>query len=360
MKRIFAYSLTLLSLTVGACGVSQDAGDTNSQAANPQAARETSSEQMLNLYSSRHYDTDEALYDTFTEQTGIEINLIEGKGDELIERLKSEGDNSPADLFITVDVGRLWKADSEGLFQPVESEVLESAIPENLQHPENHWFGLTQRARVIVYNPDTVDPSELSTYEALAEPDWEDRVCIRSSSNIYNQSLMGSLIANLGSDAASDWAEGMVNNFAREPEGGDTDQIKAVAAGVCDVAIANHYYYARLVKSDEAADRSVADSTALFFPNQGDRGTHINISGAGVLANAPHPDAAVAFLEYLITPAAQAVFAEGNNEYPVVEGVEVDPVVAELGDFETDAASVNAFGANNAEALLIFDEAGWK
>ena len=354
MKKVFAFNLALLALTVGACGVSQDAPEAASD------TQDTTVEEELNLYSSRHYDTDEALYDTFTEQTGIEINLIEGKGDELIERLKSEGDNSPADLFMTVDVGMLWKADNEGLFQPLESDALEAAVPDNLQHPENHWFGLTQRARVIVYNPETVDPSELSTYEALAEPEWEGRVCIRSSSNIYNQSLMGSLIANLGSDAASGWAEGMVSNFAREPEGGDTDQIKAVAAGVCDVAIANHYYYARLVKSDDAADTAVADSTALFFPNQEDRGTHVNISGAGLLANAPHPNAAKVFLEYLVTPEAQAVFAEGNNEFPVVEGVELDPVVAELGEFKTDAASVNEFGANNAEALIIFDEAGWK
>ncbi|MGK7906640.1 MAG: Fe(3+) ABC transporter substrate-binding protein [Synechococcus sp.] len=354
MKKLLAFTLTLLSFTGAACA-SQQATDTNSQ-----EARGANGEQVLNLYSSRHYDTDEVLYDIFTEQTGIEINLVEGKGDELIERIKSEGDNSSADLFMTVDVGMLWKADNEGLFQPIESDALEAAVPDNLQHPENHWFGLTQRARVIVYNPETVDPSELSTYEALAEPEWEGRVCIRSSSNIYNQSLMGSLIANLGTDAASAWAEGMVNNFARDPEGGDTDQIKAVAAGLCDVAIANHYYYARLVKSDDAADQAVVDSTAIFFPNQGDRGTHVNISGAGLLANAPHPNAAKAFLEYLVTPEAQAVFAEGNNEYPVVEGVEVDPVVAELGDFKTDAASVNAFGENNAQALLIFDEAGWK
>ncbi|MEL7085040.1 MAG: Fe(3+) ABC transporter substrate-binding protein [Cyanobacteria bacterium J06597_1] len=317
-------------------------------------------EEVLNLYSSRHYDTDQALYDNFTEQTGIEVNLIEGDGDELIARLTNEGANSPADLFITVDVGRLAKADSEGLFQPVDSDTLEASIPDNLRHPDGHWFGLTQRARVIVYNPETVDPAELSTYEALAGAEWQDRVCIRSSSNIYNQSLMGSLIANLGVDAASDWAEGMVNNFAREPEGGDTDQIKAVAAGLCDVAIANHYYYARLAKSDDAADNAVAESTAIFFPNQDDRGTHVNISGAGVLANSPNPDAAVAFLEYLTTPEAQSIFAEGNNEYPVVDGVDIDPVVAELGDFKTDEASLSDFSGNSAEALIVFDEAGWK
>ncbi|MGK7913344.1 MAG: Fe(3+) ABC transporter substrate-binding protein [Synechococcus sp.] len=317
-------------------------------------------EDVLNLYSSRHYDTDQALYDNFTEQTGIEVNLLEGDGDELIERLINEGANSPADLFITVDVGRLAKADSEGLFQPVDSDTLEVAIPDNLRHPDGHWFGLTQRARVIVYNPETVDPADLSTYEALAGPEWEGEVCIRSSTNIYNQSLMASLIYNDGSDAASAWAEGMVNNFAREPEGGDTDQIKAVAAGLCDVAVSNHYYWARLAKSDDAADNAVAEATAIFFPNQDDRGTHVNISGAGVLANAPNPDAAVAFLEYLTTPEAQAIFAEGNNEYPVVEGVDIDPVVAEMGEYKTDEASLSEFSGNDAEAIIIFDEAGWK
>lgn len=356
MKNLFlTLGMTLASASLIGCA--------NEVATNAVSTNEVSDERVLNLYSARHYETDQTLYDNFTGQTGIEINLIEGKEDELLERLKSEGDNSPADLFITVDVGRLWKADSAGLFQPVKSDALESAIPDNLRHPGGHWFGLTQRSRVIVYNPETVDPStDLSTYEALTEPKWEGRVCIRSSSNIYNQSLMGSLITNLGPEAASEWAEGMVNNFAREPEGGDTDQIRGVAAGVCDVAIANHYYYARLVKSDKPEDQSVAAATAVFFPNQGegDRGTHVNISGAGVLAHAPHPDSAVAFLEYLITPEAQAIFARGNNEYPVVEGVEVDPVVAELGDFKTDSASISDFGEKNSEALIIFDEAGWK
>ncbi|WP_017326377.1 Fe(3+) ABC transporter substrate-binding protein [Synechococcus sp. PCC 7336] len=350
MKKVSVLGLMVVALGIAACS-SEPIASTSTPAA-PSGS--------LNIYSARHYDTDDALYDKFTEQTGIDINLIEGKADELIQRMKSEGANSPADLLIVVDAGTLWRADTEGLFQPVTSETLEAAIPNYLRHPEGHWFGLTQRARVIVYNPETVDPSELSTYEALAEPEWEDRVCIRSSSNIYNQSLLASTIAHSGREAAESWAEGIVNNFAREPEGGDTDQIRGVAVGVCDVAIANHYYWARLAKSDDPADREVAESTAIFFPNQGDRGTHVNISGAGVAANAPNPEAAIAFLEYLSTPAAQATFALGNNEFPVVEGVEVDPIVAELGEFKTDSIGVALYGENNPEAIAVFDEVGWK
>lgn len=314
----------------------------------------------LNLYSSRHYDTDDALYQGFTAKTGIEINLIEGDADELISRIKSEGANSPADVLMTVDAGRLWRAEEEGLFQTVDSPVLEAAIPENLRHPDGFWFGLTQRARVIVYNKDTVDPSELSTYEDLADPKWKGRVCIRSSSNIYNQSLLGSMVESIGMDATEEWAKGLVSNLAREPEGGDTDQIKAVAAGQCDVAIANHYYWARLAKSEDATEQGIADQVGVFFPNQGDRGTHVNISGAGVVAMAPNYENAVAFLEYLVTPEAQEVFAQGNNEYPVVEGVTTDDVVLGLGDFKVDSMNVSAYGRNNAEVLQISDRAGWK
>ncbi|MEB3209842.1 MAG: Fe(3+) ABC transporter substrate-binding protein [Leptolyngbyaceae bacterium] len=331
----------------------------------PEEAAESSPETAeatgeLNLYSSRHYDTDDALYEGFTEETGIEINLIEAEADELLSRIESEGENSPADILMTVDAGRLWRAEEMGLFQPVDSEALTAAIPENLRHPDGLWFGLTQRARVLVYNKETVDPAELSTYEDLADPKWKGRVCIRSSSNIYNQSLMGSMVESLGVEAAEEWAKGLVSNLAREPEGGDTDQIKAVAAGQCDVAVANHYYWARLAKSDDAAEQEIADQVGVFFPNQGDRGTHVNISGAGVLANAPNYENAVLFLEYLVTPEAQAIFAEGNNEYPVVEGVTTDEIVSGLGDFKIDTMNVAAYGGNNAEVVQIVDRAGWK
>ena len=322
--------------------------------AGPAAAEE------VNLYSSRHYDTDRALYDGFTEATGIEVNLIEGDADELIERIKAEGPNSPADVLITVDAGRLYRAEEAGLLMPVDSPVLEERVPANLQHPDNLWFGLSQRIRAVVYAKDRVDPAEITTYEALAEPAWEGRVCIRSSTNIYNQSLLASMIEADGAEAAEAWAAGIVANLARPPQGGDTDQIKAVAAGECDVAVVNHYYLVRLIESDDPADQEVAAKVEIAFPNQDGRGAHANISGAGVLATAPHPKNGVAFLEYLTTPEAQTYFATGNHEFPVVEGVALDPVLAGWGEIKTDVVNASTYGANNAEAVMIMDRVGWK
>jgi iron(III) transport system substrate-binding protein len=315
---------------------------------------------VVNLYSSRHYDTDDQLYDGFREATGIRVNVVEAEADQLIERIKSEGQNSPADLLMTVDAGRLWRAEQEGIFQPVTSSVLSEAIPENLRDPDGLWFGLTKRARVIMYNKGTVDPADLSTYEDLVDPQWRGRILIRSSTNIYNQSLVGSMIPVHGEADTEAWARGLVANFAREPQGGDTDQIKAAAAGLGDIAISNTYYLARLIKSDKAEDQAVAESIGVFFPNQDDRGTHVNISGAGVLKTAPNAAAAVQFLEYLASPEAQRIFAESNNEYPVVEGVAIDSVVAGFGEFKADTLSAAVFGRNNPEALRITDRAGWK
>ena len=316
--------------------------------------------QEVNVYSARHYDSDVALYEAFTEETGIEVNLIEADADELIERIRSEGANSPADVLITVDAGRLWRAEEAGLLSPVESEVLSAAVPANLRHPEGEWFGLTTRARVVVYNKETVDEGELSTYEDLASDAWEGRICVRSSSNVYNQSLVASLIAANGVEETESWAEGLVANFAREPQGGDTDQIKAVAAGECDVAIVNHYYLARLIASDDPADREVAETVGIFFPNQDGRGTHVNISGAGVVASAPNRENAVRFLEFLTTPEAQEVFAAGSYEFPAVEGVPVAEVVADFGDFTADDVNVALYGENNPEAVRIMDRTGWR
>lgn len=316
--------------------------------------------EVVNVYSARHYDSDEELFSEFTEQTGIEVNVIEANADELIERIRSEGANSPADVIITVDAGRLWRADQAGLLAPVDSPVLEEAIPESLRHPEGKWFGLTRRVRAIVYNKDTVDPSELSTYESLAADEWEGRVCIRSSGNVYNQSLVASLIEAHGTGTAEEWAEGLVENFARNPQGGDTDQILAVAAGECDVAVANHYYLARLITSDDSADQDVASRVEIFFPNQSDRGAHVNISGAGVVASAPNRQNAVRFIEFLTTPQAQEIFARGNNEFPVVEGVPASDVARDFGEFKADGVSVAAYGENNPEAVRIMDRAGWR
>lgn len=309
----------------------------------------------VNIYSSRHYNTDDQLYDGFTEQTGIEVNLIEGKDDELIERIKSEGINSPADILITVDAGRLWRGAQAGIFAPVESEILEEKIPENLQDPDNLWFGFSKRARVIVYNKDQVDPSQLSTYEDLTDPKWKGKFIVRSSSNIYNQSLVAGMIEEKGEEATSEWIKGLVANFARSPQGNDTSQIEDVAAGVADLTLANTYYLARYEDNPE-----VFEKVGIFFPNQDDRGTHVNISGAGLLKNAPNKENAIAFLEYLASPKAQEFFALGNNEYPVVEGTPLTPVIENLGEFKDDTTNVSSYGKNNAAAVKIMDRSGWK
>ncbi|WP_455374296.1 Fe(3+) ABC transporter substrate-binding protein [Limibacillus halophilus] len=317
-------------------------------------------EKVLNIYSARHYQTDEALYQGFTEETGITINRIEGKEDALIERLKSEGMNSPADILITVDAGRLWRAEEAGLFQSIESEALAKRLPDNLRHPEGKWFGFSTRARLIFYNKENVDPAALKTYEDLADPAWQGQVCIRSSTNIYNLSLLGSIIENDGAEAAEAWAKGVVANMARDPQGGDTDQLRAVAAGECGVAVANSYYYFRLLRSDDAADREVAEKLGVVLPNQEGRGVHVNVSGAGVAAHAPHKENAIRFLEYLASDEAQSYFADGNNEFPAVKSVEANETVQSLGDFKVDPVNVATFGQNQAEAQMIFDRAGWK
>jgi iron(III) transport system substrate-binding protein len=316
--------------------------------------------QEVNLYSSRHYDTDVALYDAFTEQTGIAVNLIEGDADQLIERIKAEGRNSPADVLITVDAGRLWRAEEAGLLQSVSSRVLEEAIPAELRHPEGRWVGLSQRLRGIVYAKDRVEPSEITSYENLADPKWQGRICIRSSTNVYNQSLVASMIEANGVEATEAWAQGLVDNLARPPQGGDTDQIEAVAAGECDLAVVNHYYFVRLLESDSEDERAVADKVAIVFPNQDGRGAHANVSGAGVVATAPNQENAVKFLEYLTTPEAQAYFAEGNYEFPVVDGVKLDPVLEQWGEIKTDAVNAAKLGENNPEAVKLMDRVGWK
>jgi iron(III) transport system substrate-binding protein len=315
---------------------------------------------QVNIYSSRHYNTDDELYNNFTQQTGIKVNLIEGKDDELIERIKSEGANSPADVLLTVDAGRLWRAEQAGFFAPVNSQILTEKIPASLHHPNNLWFGFSKRARVIIYNKNQVNPSELSTYENLADPKWKGKIISRSSSNIYNQSLVASLIEILGEEQTEQWCNGLVANFVRPPQGTDTANIEAVAAGVADLTLANTYYLARYGKEKNPAKRAIFEQVGVFFPNQSDRGTHVNISGGGLIKTAPNKDNAIAFLEYLVSPQAQEFFALGNNEYPVVEGIPVDSVVASFGEFKADTTNVSAYGINNAKAVQIMDRAGWK
>ena len=317
-------------------------------------------DKVLNLYSSRHYQTDEALYDGFTKTTGITVNRIEANEDALLERLKNEGARSPADVLVTVDAGRLWRAEQLGLFAPVRSKVLEERIPGELRHPDGLWFAFSVRARPIFYRKGAVDPAQLRDYEDLADPKWKGKICIRSSANMYNLSLMSSMIAGVGPVKAEQWAAGVVANFARSPKGGDTDQIKAVAAGECQLAVANTYYYVRLLKSGKPEDRAVAEKVGVIFPNQSGRGTHVNISGAGILRNAPHREAAISFLEYLASDAAQAYFANGNNEYPAVGKVRGNPELAALGEFRKDSVNVTLLGKNQAAAQQAYDRAGWK
>ena len=316
---------------------------------------------VLNIYSSRHYQTDEALYEGFTRATGIRINRLEAGEDALIERLRSEGRRSPADVFITTDAGRLWRAEQLGLLQPVSSKTLETRIPANFREPKGHWFGFSMRARVIAYNKDEVRPEDVATYQALADPRWKGRICVRSGTHIYNLSLMAALIEHLGAEQAEAWARAVRANLARAPKGGDTDQLRGVAAGECDVAIGNHYYYARLARSDKPEDRAVAEKVGLVFPNQESWGTHVNISGAGVARHAPHRDAAVRFLEYLASEEAQRYFAAGNNEWPVVKGAEAaNPVLADFSDFRYDPLNVAVLGRNQPQAPMIYDRVGWR
>ncbi|GAW33052.1 iron uptake protein A1 precursor [Roseovarius sp. A-2] len=315
--------------------------------------------QEVNLYSSRHYDSDDALYAAFTEKTGITINRIEAKADELMARMEAEGANSPADVFMTVDVGRISRAEERGLLQPFESPTIEANVPAHLRDDENLWTGLSQRARIIFYSKERVE-NPPSTYEELADPTYEGQICIRSSSNIYNQSLMASIIENHGKEAARDWAAGIVENMAREPQGGDTDQLRGIVSGECDIAVANTYYFARGLASDVDGLTSGIDGIGWVWPNQSGRGAHVNLAAAGIAANAPNKAEATALLEFLASEDAQAQFANSNNEYPVMSGVPIGEHVAKMGLFIPDNDTPTAsFKAHAADAQTIFNEVGW-
>jgi iron(III) transport system substrate-binding protein len=317
-------------------------------------------ERVVNLYSSRHYDTDEALYGEFTKATGIKVNRIEAGPDPLIERMKAEGANSPADVFISVDAGRIEAARALGLLQSIKSAKLDQMVPENLRDPDGNWYAFSYRARVLMYHKDRVKPGDVTRYEDLADPKWKGKVLTRSSSNIYSQSLTGSILAANGPEKTEAWCRGLVANFARAPKGGDTDQIKAIAAGEADIALANTYYLGKIIRTNKPEDKAIIDKVGVIFPNQGDRGTHVNISGGGVAATAKNKEHAVLFLEYLLSPAAQAYFAAGNDEYAVVAGSAPPQSIAGFGTFKADALNARVFARNNAEALKIMDRAGWK
>ena len=315
----------------------------------------------LNLYSARHYNTDEALYGNFADLTGIKINRVDAEPDPLVQRLKAEGDKSPCDVLITTDAGRIERAREMGLLQPVNSAVLTKAVPAHLRDPDNSWFGFSKRARVIFYNKEKVTAADApKTYEDLANAKWKGKILIRPSGHIYNQSLVGSILAADGLEKTEAWAKAVAGNLARPPRGGDTDQIKGVAAGEAEIAVANTYYYVNLLRSKKPEDREVAAKVGVVFPNQANRGTHVNISGGAVAKYAPNKEAAVKFLEYLVSPQAQRYFAEGNSEFPVVAGVELSPELKSLGTFKEDQLNARVFAQNNAEALKIMDRAGWK
>ena len=316
----------------------------------------------VNLYSARQEALIKPLLTRFTEDTGIEVNLVTGAADALIKRLEVEGRNTPADALITVDAGRLHRAKAAGLLQPVESTVLSERVPAHLRDPDGEWFGLSRRARIIAYSRERVDATELSTYEALTADRWDGRICVRSSDNIYNQSLLASIVAAHDIERATAWARGIVDNMARRPQGGDRAQIRAVAAGICDVALVNTYYYGRMRHAEADDDqRAAAARVALFFPNQSGRGAHVNVSGAGVTRHARHPGAARKLLEYLVSDAAQQWYARVNYEYPVVPDVKVSAAVREWGyPFRADRLSLARLGELNATAVRIFDRVGWR
>ncbi|MFN0041949.1 MAG: Fe(3+) ABC transporter substrate-binding protein [Alphaproteobacteria bacterium] len=314
----------------------------------------------LNIYSTRQEHLIRPLLDAFSAETGIKVNLVSGGEDALFERLRAEGANSPADLFLTVDVGRLVRAKLAGMLQPLKSTALETAIPAELRDPEGEWFGLSVRARVIFHAKDRVKAEELSSYAALADSKWKGRICVRSSSNVYNQSLLAAMIATSGAAAAENWAKAMVANFARPPQGGDRDQILAVAAGACDIAVANTYYFAGLLQSQKAEDRQAAAKLALFWPDQKGRGAHINVSGAGVTKGARNKAEAQRFLEFLSGDMAQRLYAEAVYEFPVRRNVAISGVVADFGAFKSDTLSLAEIGKHQAETLRIFDRVGWR
>lgn len=314
----------------------------------------------VNVYTHRHYEADQELFRKFEEQTGIKVNVVSASADELIQRMEMEGENSPADVLLTVDGGRLWRAKNQGLLSAVQSKELNSNIPARFRDPEGNWYGLTYRARIIAYDSTKIKDGQLSTYQDLANNKWKKQVLVRSSDNLYNQSLLASIIAHEGEEAALKWAKGVAQNMGREPKGGDRDQVKAIAAGQGNIALVNSYYIGKMLTADDEAEVAAGKRVKIIFPNQQGRGTHINISGGGVTRHAPNRKNAIRFLEYLSSDEAQQIFAQANYEYPVKEGVAWAPLLQQWGEFKTDELDLEVLGKQNAEAVRIFDKAGWK
>ncbi len=316
--------------------------------------------QEVNIYSAREENLIKPILDRFSAESGIKVNLITGGADELTTRIEREGVNSPADVLLTVDVGRLHRAKEQGLLRTIDSDLLEQRIPAHYRDSENQWFAMSLRSRVIMYSKERVNPADLSTYAALADPRWLGKVCVRSSSNIYNQSLVASMISHQGVEATEAWARGLVANFGREPQGGDRDQISAIVAGQCDLALVNTYYLAGMLASTTGDDRNTALQVGVFWPDQMGNGAHVNVSGAGVTANAPNAEAAVRLLEFLVNDESQAWYGEANNEFPVRTDINVSETLRSWGTFKADSIALEELGIHNAEAVRLMDRAGWK
>ena len=314
------------------------------------------------MYSQRHYDVDQLQYDNFEKITGIKVNVIKANADELIQRMKNEGENSPADLFITVDVGKLWQASDMNLLQKYNDESLTDGITESLTDPNGFWVPVTYRSRILVYSNERVQESDLSTYEDLANEKWKGKLLVRSSSNSYNQALLSSLVANLGEEATLNWTEAVVSNFARDPKGNDRDQVKAIAAGQGDIAIVNSYYIGLLLSSENEEEVNAGKSISVFFPNQGDgqRGSHINVSGVALAKNAPNKSNALKLIEYLTSDEAQEIYVNNTYEYSVKPNIEPNDIVKEWGTFKKDPLDLNMLGSKRNDAIRIFDAGGWK
>lgn len=350
-KKLLALSLAL-SLILGGCAAKPEV--------TPQKEVADSNSKIVNLYTDRHYESDEKLYEEFTKETGIKVNVVKGKSDELIERLEREGKDTEADLFITADAGRLYRAKEKALLQAVSSETLFKNIPENLRDKDNNWFGLTMRARVLVYAKDKIKLEQLSTYEDLIDSKWKGKVLVRSSSAIYNQSLIASFIELNGEEATREWAKGIVDNMAREPKGNDRDQAKAVVAGEGDVAIMNTYYVGLMSTSSDPEEVKVAEKIGVFFPNQNTTGTHVNVSGIGLTKEAKNKENAIKFMEFLSSEKAQKQFAEGNFEYPANPNVEATELLKSWGEFKPQNVDLSKLGEYNKKAQEIMNEVGWK
>ncbi len=318
-----------------------------------------SAKEEVNVYSGRHYQADEELFRQFTASTGIEVNLIKGDSDQLINRMLVEGENTPADVFITADVGRLTRAVDEGILSPISDIEILERVPAHLRHPESYWVGLMKRARIVVYHRERVNPTELSTYENLTDKKWQGRLLVRSSQSHYNQSLMASMIAANGADSAELWAAGLVRNMAQSPRGNDRDQVKAIAAGIGDIAIINTYYLGLLLRSSNEEERRIASEMGLFFPNQQGRGAHINVSGLGLSAHAHNEDNAIRLIRFLLQDDSQAYLSASNFEYPVVSSALMPDLLNEWGQFKGDTLNISELGGLLPEAMFIFDRVGW-